>query len=228
MLDIQRVVWLVVFVISGVLWADPSPDRWEAEIARLEASDRDQPPVAGGIVFAGSSSIRLWDLPRSFPGLKAANKGFGGSSIADNTRYAQRLILPWKPARIVFYAGDNDIASGRSPENVAADFKEFAGLIHAALPDCRIHFISIKPSPARWKFWPQAREANRLIKEFCQADERKRLVFVDIVPTLLGSDGQPHIEFFRDDKLHLNDAGYAEWTKVINLALGRKLETSAR
>jgi len=69
-------------------------DRWEPAIRAFEAKDRKQAPAKGGIVFVGSSSIVLWDLPKSFPGLDAINRGFGGSQLADSVRYANRIVIP--------------------------------------------------------------------------------------------------------------------------------------
>ncbi|MFM9194456.1 MAG: haloacid dehalogenase-like hydrolase, partial [Planctomycetia bacterium] len=38
----------------------PPPVRWEEELAAFEKADREQPPEAGGVVFLGSSNVRLW------------------------------------------------------------------------------------------------------------------------------------------------------------------------
>jgi len=67
------------------------PNRWEPAIQKFEAEDKAHPPVKGGIVFIGASSIVRWSLAESFPDLKAVNRGFGGSEMAD-TR-ATRLVL---------------------------------------------------------------------------------------------------------------------------------------
>jgi lysophospholipase L1-like esterase len=218
----RRLLILSAAIVAALPAARPSiaetKDRWEAEISRIEERHRKSPPPPGGILFAGSSSIRLWDLASSFPGLPTLNQGFGGSTIADNVRYAPRLIIPFRPKTIVFYAGDNDIANGRSPEGVAEDFSEFVRLVHKALPETRIHFISIKPSPKRWSLWTKADQANRMILDACAADP-KRLEFVDIRGALLGSDGQPRKELFVKDELHLSDAGYAAWTRIVRESL---------
>src|SRR5438874_2421313 len=108
--------------------------RWEKTIAAMEKRDQAKPPPKNAILFAGSSSIRNWNLPKSFPGVPVVNRGFGGSQIADSTHFAPRILLKHEPRLIVFYAGDNDIAAGKSPEQVAADFKDFAQTIHAKLP----------------------------------------------------------------------------------------------
>src|SRR5688500_13106275 len=64
---------------------DPTPPagRFEAEVRALEESTRRSPPAPGGVLFVGSSSIRLWDLERHLPGLGAINRGFGGSTVRD-------------------------------------------------------------------------------------------------------------------------------------------------
>src|SRR4051812_4470237 len=64
---------------------DEDPKRWEKEVAAYEALDRDKQPPPGGVLFVGSSSIRLWKLDDSFKDLPvpALNRGIGGSHISD-------------------------------------------------------------------------------------------------------------------------------------------------
>lgn len=189
------------------------PDRWEPAIRRFEEQDKKAPPPGGAVLFVGSSSIVGWDLKKSFPDLTAINRGFGGSQIADSVRYAGRIVTPYKPRVIVFYAGDNDIASGRPPERVAADFQAFVAKVRAALPKTRIVFIAIKPSNARWKLIDKIREANRLIRQ--SAAKEEGVEFVDVEPVMLGPDGKPKAELFKKDGLHLNDEGYKLWSGLV-------------
>lgn len=193
---------------------DPAPSKWEAEIRAFEAADKAHPPPRNGVVFVGSSSIRLWKtLESDFPEFKVLNRGFGGSQLADSVALAGRLILPYRPRMIVLYAGDNDIAAGKSAEEVAADFGAFVARIEAELPEARIAFISIKPSPARWKFADTIRRANQMIQAACR--KRRRLVYIDVFSPMLGPDGQPRPELFVEDRLHMNSAGYALWTRLV-------------
>jgi lysophospholipase L1-like esterase len=193
--------------------------RWEKEVAAIEKRLAADPPKKGGVAFAGSSSVRLWDLTKSFPDLDAVNLGFGGSQIPDNTHFASRLLLPLAPRAVVFYAGDNDIAAGRTPKQVQNDFRAFVQVVHAKLPKTRILFISVKPSLARWKLYDRQQEANALVKAVCDADER--LAFVDIGPDMLGADGKPDPALFARDGLHLSPKGYEVWTAAVKKALGR-------
>jgi lysophospholipase L1-like esterase len=191
--------------------------KWEKEIVAIEKRLKDAPPAKGGVVFAGSSSIRLWDLKKSFPDLNAVNVGFGGSQIPDSTHFAPRIILPHEPRAIVFYAGDNDLASKRTPTQLRDDFAAFAKAIHEKLPKTKILFIAVKPSLKRWDIYDQQKEANALVKDFCAKDSR--LGFVDIVPVMLGPDGKPIAELFVKDGLHLSPKGYEQWTKAVTKAL---------
>jgi lysophospholipase L1-like esterase len=191
------------------------------EVRRLEARSRAHAPEPGGIVFTGSSSIRLWSsLGEDLAPLPVSNQGFGGSHIAHVSRYAPRIVLPHRPRMVVLYAGDNDLAGGdKTPESVAADFGAFAETVHAELPEARIYFVSIKPSILRRARWPAMRRANELIAAACARDER--LVFLDVATAMLGEDGAPRPELFRWDRLHLNDEGYALWTSILRPRLER-------
>ena len=187
------------------------PLRWQADIDAILQADAEQPPAPGGVLFVGSSSIRMWQTAESFPELAVINRGFGGSQASDVNRFVEQLVLKYAPRAIVFYAGDNDIADGQPPSIVADDFQTFAERVYEALPDTRIIYISIKPSIARWQMWPAMAEANELIRAYC--DGHEQLTFLDIAPTLLGEDGQPRPEQFVEDGLHLSEQGYAAWTE---------------
>lgn len=212
---------MLTLVVALVAWpavaAEPATDKWEDDIAAFEAADRESPPPAGGVLFVGSSSIRRWKLERWFPELDTINRGFGGSQIADVNRYTERIVVPYRPRTIVFYAGDNDINAKKSPERVASDFKAFVELVQGSLPDTDIHFIAIKPSLKRWEQFADQERANGLIQAMCASDAR--LYYIDVVTPMRGDDGQPLPELFADDGLHLNDTGYRLWTGIVAEAL---------
>jgi len=191
----------------------PDSSRWEKAIQAMEERDTKQPPPKGEILLCGSSSARGWNVGKYFPDHKVVNRGFGGSQIPDSTAFAERIILPLEPRIILLYAGDNDIAGGKPPEAVCESFKVFVKKVHDALPKCRIVFIAIKPSIARWKLVEKMREANRLIKAVTEADER--LGYVDTDTPMIGPDGLPRKELFVKDGLHLSPEGYELWTKLV-------------
>ena len=193
---------------------DSNPTRWEPEIAAFEAADREQAPPRGAVLFLGSSSIRLWEtLAEDFPGIATIRRGFGGSQLADATHHAGRIVLPYEPATIVLYAGDNDLWAGATPQQVLADFERFVAVVHGRLPETRILFLAIKPSTARWSMIDRIRETNALVRE--RASRDPRLGYVDVFTPMLGADGLPRSELLVEDGLHLSAAGYALWRETL-------------
>jgi lysophospholipase L1-like esterase len=223
----RRILLLLVasYVLADVVLAepaaDPDPNRFAGAIKAFEEWDSRNAVPAEPILFVGSSSIRMWRTRESFPDLPVVNRGFGGSHISDVIHFAQRIVLPYRPKLIVFYAGDNDVAGGKSAQRVLDDYLRFTRLVHARLPRTRIIFITIKPSGSRWALWPEMNRANELVKASCKKDAR--LFFADLAAPLLGPDGRPDPELFLDDQLHLNARGYAAWTKVLNPLIRRAL-----
>jgi lysophospholipase L1-like esterase len=181
--------------------------QWEAEIAAYEAMDRTNPPPKGAVLFVGSSTIRLWKtLAEDFPQHRVVNRGFGGSRIADATRYAERIIFPYEPAVMFFRSGGNDLWGGKSVDEVFSDYKEFVAKVRTRLPETKIVFISWAPTPARWKQADHERELNARIQQYSR--EQPRLGYVETFDMVLDSNGRPRADLFLEDRLHFNAEGY--------------------
>lgn len=195
-----------------VLRQDQVP--FESDIEKFEAQDKVSPPAPGGVVFVGSSSIVRWTtLSEDFPEYNVINRGFGGSQTSDSVRFAKRIVTPYKPSMVVFFAGTNDIAAGKSAQTVFDDFQQFVDVVRSDLPDVPIVFISITPAPSRWDKLAIVKDANRLIKDYCR--HHRNLRFVDLFKNYLSPSGGPRPELFVSDQLHMNPSGYVIWKKAI-------------
>jgi lysophospholipase L1-like esterase len=195
-------------------------ERWEKDIQKFEQQITDGKAKHEGLLFIGSSSIRMWNLEKWFPGRQAVNFGFGGSEVADSLHFFDRIVTPLKPKTIAMYAGDNDIAKGKTAERVFADFQSFAARVKDELPqETRLLYIAIKPSIKRWELREEMAKANSMIAAACAKDER--LEYVDIWTPMIGADGKPRPELFAKDGLHLNETGYELWTSLISAKLIR-------
>ena len=207
---------LVIF--AGVLLAASAvpaqqADRWERFVAAYDEADKAYPPPKNEIVFVGSSTIRRWDVSSYFPDLKIVNRGIDGTELADAVKYIDRLVLRHEPRLVVVYAGDNDIGGGKISEQVSVDFERFVRAVHARLPQARILYIGIKPSPLRWLQIDRMRLANQVIRAICERDDR--LAFLDFDNLMLGWDEKPRKELYVEDGLHLSPQGYQLWTAVL-------------
>lgn len=203
---------IVAIAASGVSAQSPA-ERWTKALADFDTADHLAPPTLGAVLFLGSSTIVNWDTARSFPGLVTINRGVWSSSLYDAVQRVDRLVLPYAPRLIVLYAGDNDINSGATSEQVAVEFERFAFNVWAKLPQTRIVFIGLKPSPQRWLQVHRMRAANALIRDFCERDDR--LAFLDVDGTMLGWDEKPRKELFVEDGLHLSAQGYQLWNFLL-------------
>jgi lysophospholipase L1-like esterase len=188
--------------------------RWEPAIQRFVRMDHTNPPPQHAVLFIGSSAIRIWkNLASDFPGISVINRGFGGSEIHDSTYYANKIIFPYHPRAIVFFAGANDLARGMSPDEVVAEYRSFVDTIHAKLPNTPIIYISIDPSPCRWANKANILETNRRIAAI--AEKSRNLVFVNILSPMLDANGNPREDLFLKDRLHPDERGYHIWASLI-------------
>lgn len=198
----ERFVVVVIFcaLYSYVLWTMGKAWFWKRAIRRFEQSDLREPPQRGVIVFTGSSSIRFWkSLAQDMAPLKVVNRGFGGSHMEHVTHYAPRIVLPYSPDAVVVYAGENDLSWPwrKTPESILHDFQEFVDLVHGHQPTTWVYFISIKPTPARWRQWKKQRRTNEIIDDFCRT--KAQVQFVDVSHAMLGSGGKPRRNLFKWD-----------------------------
>ena len=218
----KRIVLVTIFIFLCNLFSqiDPDPRRFysgnngdEAFIENFLRWDQKNTYVENGILFLGSSSIRKWPTSNYFDYLPIINRGFGGSHISDVNYYFKNIASIYKPRTIVLYAGDNDIAGKKTPEQVLEDYIDFIILVREHLPQTKIIYLPIKPSPSRWSMWNDMRQANRLIKMYTDSDNMQ--YYADTATPMLDSQGKPLGDLFVDDSLHLSKKGYDLWSEIL-------------
>src|SRR5262249_38717345 len=108
-------------------------------------------------------------------------------------------------------------------ESVLEDLRQFLDLVQSRLGVPRIYFISIKLSPSRRGRWAHMRRANHLIEDFVSG--RSGVTFIDVNRAMLDRNGEPKLELFRWDRIHLSAEGYKVWTSIIKPILQRDLKS---
>lgn len=189
--------------------------QWQSSFDAFARADLEKAPAKQGTLFVGSSTIRMWTtLAQDFRQLPVViNRGFGGSTMADCNRFARDLVVRYQPSQVLVYAGDNDLAEGRTPAQVLESFREFVATVRSELPGVRIDYISIKPSPSRAGLLEKARETNALIGAYVQT--LPNAGYIDIFTPMMTAEGTPRPELFLGDRLHLNETGYQLWQSII-------------
>ena len=210
---------LILLLITIAITSQVSAQKgfpFAGEIAAFKHQDSLNFPAKNGILFIGSSSIRVWtDLEQRFAGKQIIRRGVGGCELSQLVDYYTFYILfPYQPSKIFIYAGENDIAAGKSADFVFDEFQRLWVMINKQLPDAKIYFMSIKPSPSRAKFFDEVLKANDLIKNYMAG--KPNSTFID-VGTVIFKPGTtlPDSSLFRADMLHLNSKGYDKWQGVL-------------
>ena len=208
----------------------PNPDRWEQEVVAIEQAARQRPPAPGGVLFIGSSNIRMWNtMADDFAGMNPLNRGVGGAQLAELVTLAPRLVDGAKPAVVVVSAGGNDIAAGATPAQVHEAFVNLVDVLRVRAPGARIVYQAIAPSIKRWEQWDKQQAANELVRRFIAAQgEGSGLSYVDVSAAFLDPQGKPAWECLLDDLLHPSDLGNARRAAILRPAVERALGTAPR
>jgi lysophospholipase L1-like esterase len=216
---ISSILFLIFFVAANAQSKEPFPF-WN-EVQKFKTADSASFPTANQILLIGSSSFTLWkDIQSYFPDRKILNRAFGGSTLLDVIRYRYDVIYPYQPKQIVVYCGENDFASSDTVtvEMVVKRFNTLFNYIRAKYKNVPLAYVSMKPSPSRVNLMPKYVEANKRIQTFLATKPNTK--FVDVYSAMLTSTGEPMPDIFKEDRLHMNEKGYAIWkSKLQNVLL---------
>ena len=203
-----------------------TPPFWN-DIQNFKKQDSASFPPKNAILLIGSSSFTKWtDVQDHFPGYTIINRGFGGSTLLDQIRYANDIIFPYEPKQIIIYCGENDLASSDTvtAAMVVDRFKHLYKIIREKTK-AQIAYVSMKPSPSRRHLFAKMREANMAIAIFISDQDPTALIrsnmdpsparYIDVHWKMINKAGEPIPEIFLDDSLHMNEKGYAIWKKEI-------------
>lgn len=203
----------LLFLISSSLAFAQDPTRFSDQVSQI-SKDYPVSDYQSSVVFTGSSTIRMWkSLQQDFPMEKIVNTGFGGSQASDLLYYLDEVVLEYRPEKVFIYEGDNDLAAGKSTEEIITTYNLIVEQIRAELPDTEIILISAKPSLSRWELADSYLELNAAMKKYARVNKNVR--YANLWNPMLTANKTPMEDIFLDDKLHMNAKGYAIWAKVL-------------
>jgi lysophospholipase L1-like esterase len=203
-----------------------STPKWANEIANFEKISKEQKYPEDAILFTGSSSIRKWtSIEEDMKPHSVISRGFGGSKIEDLAYYLERIVYPHRFKAIVIFSGTNNL-TGKKNDSKPQDVLKMAQLIKRKIrskyPEVPVFWIAITATNARINAWDKVQEANHLVKNMCE--KSSNFHFIETKDYYLGQDGKPIKDLFVKDQIHLNEEGYAIWTKIIRKELDAHLK----
>ncbi len=222
-------VFIFIFSCSPLKKYNSTSQKWEVDIAKLENLDNNEKYSENALLFIGSSSIRRWiSIKKDMAPYETIKRGYGGAHYSDIIHFSKRLVKNHKPkAILIFVANDikgnnkNDLysknLSDRNPFEVKRLFKFTVSEIRSIHKEIPIIAIETTPTPSRWSAWDKISKANDLIKNFCRS--KSNLHFIQTRGEFIGTNGLPIENYFVKDMLHLNEAGYSLWSRIIKANL---------
>ena len=219
---------VVSFLLVGLLtscnvsrkYAEQATKNWEKDILKFEQQDKTEKDPENAVLFAGSSSIRLWStLKQDVAPYPVIQRGFGGSKFSDLAVYTKRIVYPHQFSALVIFEA-NDITGGKadkSPEEVVKLFHNIVNTVRKKYSDQPIFLLEITPTKSRWAVWPTVKQTNQLLKELCS--KLHNTYFIETASAYLNKDGEPRTELFIKDMLHQNREGYTIWGNLVKKKL---------
>jgi len=214
----KKILVLLLLASSSVM----GQNAFENEIRNYEKQDFIALPKKGQILFIGSSSFRIWKtFSTDLAGISAINRGFGGSTMTDALYYFDRMVVKYAPSTVVVYEGDNDLAKGKSPEELAKEYEDFSNRLKKAMPKTKLVYLAVRPSLSRIAIVDKQKQFNGWLEKYCKS--QKGRFFLDMHSPFYLPDGTLMPDIFVADRLHLNEKGYQIFSAKIREFILNKL-----
>lgn len=208
----------LIFFISLFYALISSAQRTHPFEDKVQSIEKRHNSYSHPFLFIGSSTIERWkNLEKRYSSFQALNYGISGSQVSDLIHFKERLILKSVPRGIVIYSGDNDLASGKSPDEVAQDYKKLILGIRSQQYQT-IFLLGVKQSPKRIENRFKIIQLNNKLQDL--AFYFQDVIFIDFNPQILDCNGFPDGRYFAPDLLHLNEFGYDILERTLSKEFG--------
>ena len=174
--------------------------------------------MTGSLVFIGDGLTTGGRWDEWFPDFTVHNLGVSGETT-DALLERLESVIELVPDAIVIQIGTNDVGWRRSDEYIVRNVETILYTLRKRLPDTRILAQSIPPRER--DHVDLIRSINRHVWQYAPT---LHAGYLDLWPMLADPDGEIGAGF-SEDRLHLNDAGYAIWVAELKPALDVLFET---
>ena len=198
-------------VETNINLVSPIEEEYEADVRELEINLHNKELENKKTILFGSSTFKDWNNANQDLSIRnLSNLGFGGSTLVSCRTYFNRIVVPFNPDTMIFYAGDNDIGSGTTADELLTEFMLFTSEVTEKIPHTRCFFVSIKPSIFRKDYLEIILEANDKIKK--AINHLGQWKYIDLCSPMLETGYE---KFYGEDPLHMNVLGYSLLSKLI-------------
>lgn len=169
--------------------------------------------LPGQIVFLGDSITEGFSLHDFFPDLQPLNRGISGDHTDGLLERLYYSVVRLKPAKLFVLIGINDIGAADPVSTIADNYHQLMQQLAAQLPETIVFIQSILPTSPDWLNCSKQKiiRLNTIIQQYAG---QFSFNWIDLHHRFKNKEGHLKNEL-SDDGLHLNEAGYRLWAKVL-------------
>lgn len=164
-------------------------------------------------MLIGDSLTEAGPWEAAFPESRVVNAGRTGDTTADVADRVQEVVA-LGPSAVVLTVGTNDFNHRATVEQVVRGIEDILFRLRHDVPDTRLAVCSVLPRERERSEW--IRQVNIHVRQFAPTVKAE---FVDLWPVFAEPDGELSPRF-TDDRLHLNESGYAAWIEQLRPVVG--------
>ena len=201
-------------------YREAAEKKWSKSIDAFDSQNETEADPADAIMFIGSSSIRRWStMATDMAPYRTIRRGYGGAKYTDMAVFVQRLVSPHKYRALVMFVGNGVTGKpeDHTPDQIESLARHIVSVSHRHQPGAPVFLIEITPCEKRFEAWPKIRAVNARLREI--ALSTPDTYFIPTASHYLKPDGTPRAQMFVEDRLHLNEAGYKQWSTLIRRRL---------
>jgi lysophospholipase L1-like esterase len=163
------------------------------------------PPIQ--IVFVGSSIMEGWfNLGEYFPATPFLNTAIGGTQTHEIYARLDELVIRHAPGLVCYYCGSNDINHGATAECIVTNVRQTFETLRCRLPAVQFLYLAIIKAPQKIDRWDVVDQVNCQLAALAAGLEGFH--FLDVNPLFFDTNGQPLLDFYVADLLHLTPQAY--------------------
>lgn len=205
-------------------------EKWNSSMENEVCKYEEEPIQKGQIVFYGPSNFTRWKrekwdhtpLAEALPGKSGQpcciNRGFGSSCAEHQLYYYSRMVRPLEPKVLVYSAFGNYRAFGYSVEETWELAQRVVTYALTDFPDAHVYLLGIFPKEfSTEEDIARCEKCNALLKEF--AENTPNCFYLD----MMNFEPLRHMEYYVEDHVHFNQAGYDLYAEYFKEALKEEL-----
>ena len=169
------------------------------------------PKDTNEVIFIGDSITEGCDWAELFGNHKLKNRGISNDDIVGVTNRIHRIVEP-NPTKIFLMIGINDLARGKSINQILKDYERLISLIKNKMPDTELYIQSILPT--KYQETRKNEDIVEINKGLNQLSIKYNLIFINLFDSFRDEKNDLNLTYSFDG-LHLNGNGYFLWKKLI-------------